>query len=200
MTGSKLDMTMMHAIHDGLRRDLPRVARMATRSQGWDVFEKVLRVHHTAEDEALWPVMRDILANRPDDLAVVDAMEAEHSTIDPLLNAIDAALDCGADTQELYDLTEELGNGLREHLEHEEDAALPLIQSILTEQQWQHFGERGFREIGPDGPRFWPWLLDGAGAERTAALLGLLPEPVRLMYEKEWCPAYAARDWWHHGG
>lgn len=36
--------------------------------------------------------MRQALADRPDDLAVVEAKEAEHAAIDPLSEAIDAAL------------------------------------------------------------------------------------------------------------
>jgi hypothetical protein len=50
------------------------------------MFKKYLRIHHRAEDEAVWPVMYQVLTDRPDDLALLDAMEAEHAAIDPLLD------------------------------------------------------------------------------------------------------------------
>ena len=68
MTEFTLDMTMMFAIHDALRRDLARVALMESRSEGWDFFERMLHLHHTAEDDLLWPVARDAVADRPDDV------------------------------------------------------------------------------------------------------------------------------------
>src|SRR5262249_10604612 len=99
----KLDMTMMFTIHDAFRRELERIARVTARTDddparilraalGWRMFKAYLRVHHTAEDEAVWGPMAPQLAGRPSDLALLAAMEAEHAAIDPRLNAIDAAL------------------------------------------------------------------------------------------------------------
>jgi Hemerythrin HHE cation binding domain len=56
-TPFRLDMTMMLAVHDALRRDVDCVMQMTARSEGWDLFERYLRMHHEAEDDALWPVM-----------------------------------------------------------------------------------------------------------------------------------------------
>jgi hypothetical protein len=60
----KLDMTAIYAFNDVLRRDLKHVGQMECRSDGRDLFEVLLRVHHTAEDEALWPVVRERVAGR----------------------------------------------------------------------------------------------------------------------------------------
>ena len=100
--GSRLDMTMMFAVHEALRRDLVRVARIAASTDdaparrlqtvaGWELFKKFLVVHHTSEDQAIWPTLQERVAGKPDQAAVVDAMEAEHAAIDPLLTAVDAA-------------------------------------------------------------------------------------------------------------
>lgn len=91
----KLDMTIMLAMHDAFRRDLGYVAQMTGRSDGWDLFERLLRKHRTAEDEALWPMLREAVAGRSDDVALVDEMEAEHAALEPLLEAIDTALERG---------------------------------------------------------------------------------------------------------
>jgi hypothetical protein len=54
-------------------------------------------------------------------VALLDALEAEHSAIDPLLAAIDAALaDRDSGPQRLGELTDALATALRAHLDHEE--------------------------------------------------------------------------------
>jgi hypothetical protein len=188
----KLDMTTMFAYHDALRRDLESVTRMTARSAGWDLFKKFLRVHHLAEDEALWPVTRQALVDRTD-VRLFDEMEAEHAGLEPLVEEIDGALDRGEPTSRA---AADLAARLREHLEHEEEAALPLIDRTLNEEQWMQHGEASAEKIGPDMPTFLPWLLDRADGECTKAILGHLPEPAQQDYRNEWQPAYAAKDWW----
>ena len=206
-----LDMTAMYAMHDALRRELEHLARITTRADGspaallrtaagWQLFTTSLHVHHTAEDDALWPALRRTLARRPDELALLEAMEAEHTAIDQVIEAIDAALadpDSGPDR--LGDLTDSLFTGLTGHLKHEEDQALPLIQEFATPEQWAHFGQIHGQRIGPAAPRILPWLLDGATEQTVAALLAPLPEPARAAYAAQWQPAYAALDRWSPG-
>jgi len=189
----KLDMTMMYAFHDALRRDLESVARMTARSEGWNLFERFLRAHHDAEDDALWPVLREALIGQTEDLSLLDGMEAEHAALGPLLEAIDDALDGGTSAPEART---DLAARLQEHLTHEEEEALPVIDRTLNDEQWMQFGEASVARIGPDMPILLPWVLDGADAERTKAALGSLPEPVQQEYRNEWQPAYAARNWW----
>lgn len=193
MTDFTLDMTMMFAIHDALRRDLEHVAQMHTRNEGWDLFDRMLHLHHTIEDDLLWPVMRDAVAGRSDDLALLDEMETEHAAIVPLLETLDRAL---ADGRTAPQARADLDASLREHLTHEEREALALVDRTLTEEQWMAFGQGSIQRIGADVPRFWPWVLDGAGADTTTHLLGILPAPVRETYENEWRPTYAALDRW----
>jgi len=189
----KLDMTMMYAFHDALRRDLESVARMTARSEGWNLFERFLRAHHDAEDDALWPVLREALIGQTEDLSLLDEMEAEHAALGPLLEAIDDALDGGTSAPEART---DLAARLQEHLTHEEEEVLPVIDRTLNDEQWMQFGEASVARIGPDMPILLPWVLDGADAERTKAALGSLPEPVQQEYRNEWQPAYAARNWW----
>jgi iron-sulfur cluster repair protein YtfE (RIC family) len=207
----RLDMTAMHAMHRALRRELEYLAKIAARADddprqilvnaaGWEMFKKALHVHHGAEDEALWPPMRQALADRPDDLALLDAMEAEHAAIDPLIETIDAALtDREAGPERLAATIDELVSALTAHLKHEEDQTLPLVDATVTLQQWQHFGQVHGARTGPDAPRLTPWILDGADEQTTATILGFLPDPVRAAYRDQWQPAYAALDRWNTG-
>jgi Hemerythrin HHE cation binding domain len=190
---SSLDMTMMLAYHDALRRDLKQIARMEQRSDGWDLFETLLHAHHTAEDDALWPVVREAVAGQADDLALLDEMEAEHAALSPLLEDIDEGLERGDSAPQAR---AEMATKLEEHLSHEEDAALPLIDATLTVEQWMAFGQAATERLGPNMAKYLPWLLDGADEDTTARVLTVIPPPVQEMYRNEWQPAYAAKDWW----
>jgi iron-sulfur cluster repair protein YtfE (RIC family) len=205
-----LDFTMMYAFHDALRREVERIARITDRQEddprevlraavGWQMFKDYLRVHHTSEDDALWPPLQEALAEKPDDLALLDAMEAEHAAIDPLLEGIDAALvDRESGLERLGGLVDALGAGLGEHLRHEEKETLPLIGATLDAQQWARFGELHRTRIGSDLSRYMPWMLDSADPERAERILGGLPAPLLAAYREEWQPAYARLEIWGH--
>ncbi|HLU73910.1 MAG TPA: hemerythrin domain-containing protein [Nonomuraea sp.] len=195
----RLDMSMMFAMHDALRRELERLAVVAAKTGddprrilktavGWELFKTFLRVHHTAEDVALWPAMRAAVS--PDGLALLDAMEDEHAAIDPLLDAVDAALadrDHGA--ERLGGLVDALAAGLGGHLRHEESEGLALIDATLGEEQWRRFGQTHREGIGGD-PRYLPWLLDSQDPRRVAAVLDAMPAGIKEAYRDEWRPAY----------
>jgi hypothetical protein len=192
MTEFKLDMSMMFAVHDALRRDLQHVVRLEARNEGWDLFQRMLHVHHGAEDDLLWPVMRAALTDR-DELALLDQMKREHDTLLPLLDRLNRALDHGERaTQAQVDLD----TLLREHLAHEEHAALPLVDRILAPQQWAAFGKGSTERIGADMRLFVPWLLESADDDTTTRVLALIPAPVRQTFWEEWRPAYTAIDRW----
>lgn len=208
----KNDMTMMYAFHDALRRDLDRIARLTARTDddpkhvlrtaaGWEMFKSYLHVHHTTEDELLWPPMRRALAGDSAGAALLDAMEAEHSAIDPLLAAIDAALaDRDAGPARLGELTDALATALCMHLDHEEKDGLPLVDATITAEQWQAFGAEGANRISTDVSRFMPWVFEGAAPEVAASVLGLLPPPIQQAYRDQWQPDYANLNLWGRQG
>ena len=204
----KLDMSMMFAMHDALRRDLERVGRIAGRldddpakrlraAAGWELFKRFLVNHHGSEDEALWPALRAAVAAHPDQAALVDALEAEHAVIDPLLAAIDAAAaDPDGGRERFGGLVDELIIELSAHLTHEEKDGLPLIDVAVTEEQWQHFNPVNSERNRPDAAMFMPWLFEGADQQRLDALLGKFPPQMLTVFREQWAPAYAARDLW----
>ena len=204
----KNDMTMMYAMHAALRRELDRIARVTARTDddpqhvlrtaaGWQMFKSYLQVHHTTEDDMLWPPMRKALADDSDGAALLDAMEAEHSAIDPLLAAIDAALaDRDSGPHRVGELTDALASALRGHLDHEEAEGLTLIDATVTEEQFQAFGTEHGKRIGGDAPRYLPWMLDGATPEVTATVLDRFPAPLQQAYRDQWQPAYTRLMLW----
>src|ERR1700751_2255070 len=86
------EWTIMYALHDAFRRDLdtmlaPNAGPAAVRAR-WAVFRDQLEFHHTAEDEVMWPPVRARLADDPDGLALMDAMQDENRLIDLLTAAV----------------------------------------------------------------------------------------------------------------
>src|SRR5262245_44348028 len=205
----KLDMSMMLAMHDALRRELVQVGRIAGRRDdnpgtllraalGWELFKKFLLAHHQSEDDALWPPLRAAVSERADRVALADALEAEHAVIEPLLTAIDAAAaDPDYGYQRFGDIVDELATKLTAHLAHEETDGLPLIDASLTELQWQHFAPVHTERIRGDAQLYMPWLLNGASPQMLDAILGKFPPPLLASFREEWGPRYAGLDVWN---
>ena len=202
------DLTIMIAAHNAFRRDLTRLARTAAAADladparrrsiaaGWNLFKRELHIHHTAEDEIIWPVLRPRLAHSEAALSVLDAMEEEHERIEPLLTAVDAAFaqrmsggvagsaaggavggvagpadDDWPGEDRLADVIDVLASTLTGHLRHEERDGLPLIGVALTAAEWRRVGFKMVRRNGMSaGGEMFAWILDGAdpGAGRAA--------------------------------
>ena len=202
------DLTIMLAAHAAFRRDLAQLARAATFADlpdpgrrasvqaGWELFKRQLHIHHTAEDEIVWPALRERLTRSENAQSVLDAMEAEHRQIDPLLAAVDVAFaraDHGhrADVRAIGDAAGVLAGSLTAHLTHEERDGLPLIGEALTSAEWRRVGFRIVRKNGLSaGGEMFAWLADGADPDHAAAAIGTLPPPARLVYRAIWRPRY----------
>lgn len=144
------------------------------------MLKKQLHIHHTAEDRSLWPPLREKVT-RPEQVAVLDAMQAEHARNDPQLDAVDQAL-AASGAGNLTRSVGALAEGLTGHMRHEENAALPLIETFLGPEGWDAFGRAIRKTQGlRAGPEYLPRVLDGAPIATQAKVLALLPPPVRLL-------------------
>ena len=190
------DMQIMRILHDAFRRDGARLARAADQYGtadpethdalllGWHGFSSGLHHHHTVEDTHIWPLMRQKLADSPDDLAVLDDMEAEHARIDPTLAALEAAFD---DREGQPDLVAERISDvvelLRSHLAHEERDAFPLIRRCITSQEWAVMNKASVKELSfAEIAELGPYILDGASPDDVRRVLSELPAPLRLVH------------------
>lgn len=200
------DVTMMYVVHRAFRRELARMqaaAAQATNSHmrralrgSWTTFNRYLTIHHTAEDEMLWPPMRAKLGSCSQDLHLLDEMLDEHSRLEPLLRDIDNAL-CQTAPADLASLIAELTGVLVSHFEHEEMAALPLVTQTLSTREWDDFSDDQRNRIGLRGAGwFFPWLLDDAPPDMRAFVLALIPAPVRLANKVVWEPRYRRKSPW----
>src|SRR3954471_2776888 len=139
-----VDVRMMYVMHHAFRRDLVMFAEAAAATPAddrevwqalarrWQVFSEILHHHHSGEDAGLWPwLMR---AADADERATLDAMEAEHAEIDPILSAcaqgferVSTATDPVA-VARLADRLAAARDTLLAHMGHEEADALALVQ------------------------------------------------------------------------
>ena len=156
-----VDMFMMYLMHFGFRRDLTAFAAAAAATpiadqdtwtalaKRWDLFAQILHHHHSGEDTGLWP----LLMERTDDAGreVLEAMEAEHGEIDPILQACEAGfakLAAGADEDTRNALVVRLCAGkesLGRHLAHEETEAIAIIQQVMSDDDWQRLEAEHFK-------------------------------------------------------
>jgi iron-sulfur cluster repair protein YtfE (RIC family) len=199
-----IDFTMMYVTHDALRRDLGRLTTAAAAGKartppvraGWENFKTQLHIHHTVEDDDLWPRLYEAVANQPVELALLQEMEAEHAVLDPLLSAVDEVLT--SRTEEPLDgRLQDLAAALDAHLKHEEDSALPLIQSVLSAEDWRGFARSMARAQGVKGAAVYvPWIVDGATTAERRRFFSVLPAPVRVINRLVWEPRYRYRGLW----
>jgi Hemerythrin HHE cation binding domain len=202
------DLTIMLGAHEAFRRDLARLARAAAFADlpdparrasvraGWEVFKRQLHLHHTAEDTIVWPALRDRLGHSSHALSVLDAMEAEHKEIDPLLAAVDDAFG-DPRAASLAGVTDALATSLSGHLSHEERDGLPLIGVGLTAAEWRGVGIKIARRNGLSrAGEMFAWIADEANPEQASAVVGTLPPPARLIYRAVWRPRYRRTPRW----
>src|SRR5579875_485264 len=199
---TRLDLSGMYAAHDSFRRDLDRLLVAAGQGpqafvaagKGWANFKHQLGLHHRAEDQELWPRLRRSVT-APADLHLLDLMEAEHASIDPLVEAIDRS--AAVEDAALDRLVSLLADQLVAHLAHEEDEALPLVDAALPARDWRAFTWSLARAEGIKGAAsFLPWVLDGDQTDAQRHLAAALPAPARLIYRTVLLPRYRRRRLW----
>ena len=155
------DFTMMYVLHHAFRRDLAAFVSAAQRtpvtdratwsalSERWGLFATMLHHHHSGEDAGLWPLLLE--RSGPDDVATLEAMEAEHAEIDPILSSCAqgfALLAAHCDPEARAALVVRLTaarESLARHLAHKETEALAIAQRVMTQDNLERLEKEHFR-------------------------------------------------------
>lgn len=175
-----VELMPMYLMHHAFRRDLSAFATAAATlpvedraawrllEQRWSQFARILHHHHSGEDTVLWPLLlaRVDAAGDRDGRATLEAMEAEHSEIDPLLEG------CAAGLSRLAEQADEDARAalvvrlnatrerLAQHLGHEERDAMALVQAHLSPAEWHAMDEDFARDYTARDKLFaLPWVL-----------------------------------------
>ena len=200
------DLGMFLLSHRALRRDLARVedavrdldpastAEAAPLRSALSVVERMLVLHHRAEDLLVWPLLAD---RRPDLAPAIDALEAEHVVIDRWLEAVSASLallarhDPGVRRDALHagavDAAATLRSLLDAHLDLEEAVALPAIAASVTDEEWDRVDARRRAALTADEAGIsLAWVL--SAADDPASLAARLPVPAAEAWRSRWAP------------
>jgi hypothetical protein len=191
------DVSDMAVVHRAFRREfglLPGLvrrvapgdtARAAVLAAHARLLLTSLHLHHTSEDELLWPKLLD---RCPPDAELVERMEAQHEAVAAAIDRLGPALDRfeaearPAVAEEVATAVEQMGAALVEHLDEEERHILPIAARHVTQAEWDELGEHGLAQLGKaELPLVFGMVLEGATPEETAELMRKLPIPVRLL-------------------
>jgi hypothetical protein len=184
-----VDLAAMYLMHRGFRRDLRLFAtataatpvadraRWIRLERRFALFASILHKHHHGEDVGLWPLLQERGADR----TVLDALEAEHAQIDPLMRTCTedlAALAAGTGGEATRDRLARCAARLRDalcaHLAHEERDGMALVQAHLTEEDWLALDREVFaKEYRPrDLPGVLGWVVSGLTREEMMRMPG----------------------------
>ncbi|MGY1708873.1 hemerythrin domain-containing protein [Geodermatophilus sp. SYSU D00758] len=144
-----------------------------------------LHLHHTGEDDLLWP---ELLERAAPSAALVHRMEAQHGRVEQALGRLGPALDRWeaearpAVTAEVAGGLDALADALVEHLDEEEREILPLAARHVTPEEWAQLGEHGISGMSRSQlPIMSGMVLEECDPEERRAMLSVVPAPVRLL-------------------
>ena len=179
----------LYAEAPGLVRDVAtgdgkRVAFLADHLRG---LVALLHMHHHAEDELFWDRMSE---RAPACGLHVAVMRRQHQAVSDQLDEIEVLVDAWAsDTDDtsaarLAGALDAVDRTLSEHLADEERDALPVLDAVLSDAEWDEISEHAQHEK-PPLPLFLllGLLMDAVPeADRAAWMSRELPAPVRVAY------------------
>jgi hemerythrin-like domain-containing protein len=149
-------------------------------------YVSAVHIHHSGEDELLWP---KLLTRLDQDADVVLRMEAGHERISTSLDRVASAADAweaapGEDERDaLVAALVDQRAILVEHLDDEEAALLPLAAQHLTLAEWAAQGEH-FATHTPKSKLllFLGMALEEATPAERDKMLGGMPLPARVLW------------------
>ena len=153
-----------------------------------------LHMHHTSEDELLWP---KLLERAAPDAELIHRMEEQHERVHGALEKLQPAIDRWeaearpAVTEEVAATFDALRDALFEHLGEEEREILPLAARYVSQQEWDELGDHGLARMSKAQlPLMFGMVLEEATPEEAAELNAKLPAPVRLLAKLVFTPQY----------
>ncbi len=196
-----VDLTIMYLMHHAFRRDLQRFVAAITHTPvteratwqaitlRWERFGEILHHHHTIEDDQIWPVLRE--RGTDADREHLDAMEAEHDEIDPLLASVGEGLaslsgdtlpsDAADRRAALVVRISAARDSLGRHLAHEETDALVILQRHLTPTEFEVLHKDASAGMSVGLGFIVPWLAEDLPADAREHVLREAGVPMRVL-------------------
>ena len=196
--GAPADTRLMGIVHEALRRDLRRTQHALTGAAAPDRRQReaiarhlrwmmrFLHAHHAAEDQGLYPMVRQ---RDPAAARLLDDMHADHAAITPAIAAVERTADDyrraddGTQRRRLLSAVEQLDDVLLPHLRREEDEAMPVVAAAITDRELRRWDEeanikpKSLRQLGREGH----WIIDGLAPADRDIVLHLVPPVPRFV-------------------
>jgi hemerythrin-like domain-containing protein len=192
----KPDVNEMRVIHRVFRRELSALPGLVRRVADGDAARADvvghhvafvltgLDIHHTGEDEHLWPLLLERAAPSSE---LIATMQAQHERVHHCVDRAEALLATWRRTpstenaEALAAAVEDLSGALFEHLDQEEREILPLAEQHVSVAEWSRLGEHGRDSMDrAQLPIMFGAILEEADPIERAKMLTLVPAPVRL--------------------
>jgi hemerythrin-like domain-containing protein len=201
------DVSDMYAVHNALTKALDAapayIAKADLDSERVDVigsfYDNViegLHVHHTGEDELIYPVLEQRCAESRSELERIDDQhKLLYAPMDAARSAIATwrAAPSTDNAQAVIDAIASITELLRPHLAEEETVVLPLATKWMSPEEWGRLPGHAMMIFRGDKP----WLGLGLVREeldqeqRDGMLAGMPPE-MRTMWTEQMEPAFNA--------
>jgi hemerythrin-like domain-containing protein len=195
------DLSHYRAVHDRMRVDIARFASAVDTAVAGDRrgrlqplarwakgFAHELHLHHTIEDDVLFP---DLVARVPTAGEVLAGLEADHVVVADLLERWAPAADRLADGRapfaaarsEMLDLAVTLRDLLARHLDVEDEQILPLFDRHYSAEDFEALTQRAAKQLPKRGLSFsLPWNVSTLPADTAAEMLRTAPMPLRVLH------------------
>lgn len=189
------EMVMVHRVFRRELRLLPPLIRRVHRTDTVRIAllaEAVedlllgLHVHHTGEDELLWP---KLVSRVPLEAALIARMHGQHGQVAVHVEAATRLLTewrgTGdvADGGRLADALDGLAAALGAHLAEEEQHILPLAERHVTDAEWAMLGQHGLAAMGRARALMTLGaILEEATPQERAYFLRTVPRPGRIAW------------------
>ncbi len=197
------DMVVVHRVFRREFRLVPQLvravapgdtARAAVLARHARFLLQGLHLHHTSEDELLWP---KLLQRARPEAQLIHRMEAQHERVEHYTERLTAALDRWeaearpAVTEEVASTFEALRTALFAHLEEEEREILPLAARHVTPEEWAELGQHGMSRMQKsDLPVLFGAVIEDATPEEAEEMYAHVPFPVRVLLKTVFARRY----------
>jgi hemerythrin-like domain-containing protein len=191
------DINEMRVIHRVFRRELTALPGLVRRVPDGDTARAEvvgrhaqfvltgLHVHHTGEDENLWPLLLERAAPSSE---LIETMQTQHERVHEHVDRAQHLLAGWRRTpsreaaETLATEVEQLNQALFEHLDQEEREILPLAEQYVSVEEWGRLGEHGRDSMSrAELPIMFGAILEEADPVERAQMMTLLPPPIRLL-------------------
>jgi hemerythrin-like domain-containing protein len=201
------DVSDMYAVHQALREALDAapayIAKAGVDSEHVEIVAsftenviEFLHVHHSGEDELIYPALEQRSADSRAELERVnDQHKALYAPMDAARSATAAwrTQPSTVNARAVIDAVGSVAETLRPHLAEEEAVVLPLAAKWMSQEEWARLPGHHMMSFSADKP----WLMLGLVREqldqehRDAMLAGMPPE-MRTMWTEQMEPAFNA--------